>query len=502
MARCAMLSNSERPIDSGTLDRLSSFWTWAAAAFLLVLACFSLVEPVVGLSLQIPRNYNEGWNAYWATTAISGGPLYPPLNALISNNYPPLSFFVVGLFGRLIGDPILAGRALALLGFLLVAINIVIWLCRCGVRISLAIASGAAFIITVDAMLHVYIAMDDPQWLGHGLMTTGMVILWRNPRSQKRLATAAILMLLGGLFKHLIIPVPVALAAWLFISERRAFWKWVSILGALGVTAFGVIYAVYGHNFVDDILHAPREISFLAAVHMGRQVLPNLLPLLCVAAASLPQFNKREPVTFAWIYLGVATAIGALAATGAGVSENAVFDVVIAASLAAGLALESLAIAWTANYRKPTYLKAFILLPVLAVILWAPFSIRLNIERLRHLAVLAQATPSDIELLRRHDARYAACESLALCFWSGAPFNVDLFNFGQKLKTGQTPVDVCRQLFDGRRFTIIQLYWEPGNYPWPLIPHECDRAIADHYEVIRRSINGYFLVARADPTAS
>lgn len=502
MAHCAMLSNGGRPIDSGKPDILGSYWAWAAAAFLLALACFDLVEPIVGLPLQIPRNYNEGWNAYWATTAISGGPLYPPVNALISNNYPPLSFFVVGLLGRMIGDPILAGRALALLGFLLVAINIVAWLCRCGVRVSLAIASGAAFIITVDALVHVYIAMDDPQWFGHGLMTTGMVILWRNPRSHGRLAISALLMMLGGLFKHLIIPVPVALAAWLFISERRAFWKWVSILVVLGVMAFSIIYGVYGHNFVEGFLHAPRQISFLAAVHMGIQVLPDLLPLLCLATALLPQFNKREPVTFAWIYLGVATAIGALAAAGAGVSENAVFDVAIAASLAAGLALENLAIAWTANYRKPAYLKAVILLPALAVILWAPFSIRLNIERLRHLSALAEATPSDIELLRQHDVRNAACESLALCFWSGAPFNVDLFNFGQKLKTGQMPLEVCRQLFDRRRFTIIQLYGEPGHYPWPLIPHECDRTIADNYEVIRKSVNGYFLVARTGPAAS
>ena len=496
-----MLRSGERPIDSDAPGTLGSYWTWAAAAFLLALACFDLIEPIVGLSLHVPRNYNEGWNAYWATAAISGGRLYPPVNALISDNYPPLSFFMVGFLGRLIGDPIVAGRALALLGFLLVTINIVVWLCRCGVRIPLAIASGAAFIIAIDALSHVYIAMDDPQWFGHGLMTTGMVILWWNPRSSGRVAIAALLMVLGGLFKHLIIPVPVALAAWLLISERRAFWKWLGVLSVLGLMAFTTIYAVYGHNFVDDVVHAPRQISFLASVHMGIRVLPYLLPLLCVATASLPRLNKQEPVKFAWIYLFVAAAIASLAATGAGVAENAVFDVAIAATLAAGLALEELG-GEAVHYRKLAYIKAVTMLAALAVILWAPLSIRLNIDRERQLSTLAQQTPLDIELLRQHDARTTVCESLALCFWSGAPFNVDLFNFGQKLKTGKMPLDICRQLFDGRHFTIIQLYWEPGHYLWPLVPSDCDRTIADNYEVIRKSVNGYFLVPRPGLAAS
>jgi hypothetical protein len=491
-----MLRNGARRTCSGRPNVVNSQLVWAATTFLLILACFGLVEPIVGLPLHVPRNYNEGWNAYWAATAMSGGALYPPLNALTSNNYPPLSFFVVGLLGRLIGDPILAGRALALLGFLLVAMNIVTWLRRCGVRTSLAIASSAAFVITVDAMLHTYIGMDDPQWFGHGLMTTALVILWPNPRSNGRLIIAAVLIVLGGLFKHLLIPVPFALAAWFLIFERRVFWTWISILGVLGSMAFSIIYTLYGHRFVDDFLHSPRQVSFVAAVRLGKQALPDLLPLLCLATASLPRFAKQRPVAFAWIYLGVAIVIGVLAATGAGVSENALFDVVIAASLAAGLALEHLATAWTASPPMPVHLKALVLLPAIAVIAWAPFSLRLNIERLHHLAALAEATPADISLLRQHAARSAACESLALCFWSGAPFNVDLFNFGQKLKTGQMPLDACRQLFDGRRFTIIQLYWEPAHYQWPLIPPECDRTIADNYQVIRKSVNGFFLVAR------
>src|SRR5260370_3324687 len=52
---------------------------------------------------------NEGWNAFQAARAIGTGPLYSGPQALTGNNYPPLSFYLVGWAGRLLGDPIVAG---------------------------------------------------------------------------------------------------------------------------------------------------------------------------------------------------------------------------------------------------------------------------------------------------------------------------------------------------------------------------------------------------------
>jgi len=49
----------------------------------------------------LPLDPNEGWNAYFADAAIHGGVLYPAADALITNNYPPLSFYLVGAAGLL-----------------------------------------------------------------------------------------------------------------------------------------------------------------------------------------------------------------------------------------------------------------------------------------------------------------------------------------------------------------------------------------------------------------
>src|ERR1700730_10175663 len=64
---------------------------------------------------------NEGWNAFQAARAIGTEPLYSVPEALTDNNFTPLSFYLVGWAGRLLGDPIVAGRIIALIAVLAVA---------------------------------------------------------------------------------------------------------------------------------------------------------------------------------------------------------------------------------------------------------------------------------------------------------------------------------------------------------------------------------------------
>ena len=68
-----------------------------------------MIGPLLAIGRYIPLDPNEGWNAYFADAAIHGGVLYPPADALITNNYPPLSFYIVGAIGHLTGDTIFAG---------------------------------------------------------------------------------------------------------------------------------------------------------------------------------------------------------------------------------------------------------------------------------------------------------------------------------------------------------------------------------------------------------
>src|ERR1700748_2343620 len=96
---------------------------WVAIAGCAVVWLSAATPLSYALFRWIPNGYNEGWNAYWAEVAWHGGPLYPAVDSPISNNYPPLSFYLVGALGRVVGDNIFAGRLLALVSLGVIAVD-------------------------------------------------------------------------------------------------------------------------------------------------------------------------------------------------------------------------------------------------------------------------------------------------------------------------------------------------------------------------------------------
>ena len=109
--RCAQLESDLFPVTTKADDpRYFGVLRWT----LYVIAILSFAWTVYRAFLNVEIENNEGWNAYFADAAMGKMPLYPSADQLITNNYPPLSFYIVGLAGRFIGDPVLAGRLLSL----------------------------------------------------------------------------------------------------------------------------------------------------------------------------------------------------------------------------------------------------------------------------------------------------------------------------------------------------------------------------------------------------
>src|SRR3954468_12507546 len=95
--------------------RLTSILIWSIAA----LAALFLVWPVWRAFFPMEIWGNEGWNAYHTDQAMRGAAqLYPPPDGLVANNYPPLSYYLLGWLGLLFGDPLYVGRALSLIATL------------------------------------------------------------------------------------------------------------------------------------------------------------------------------------------------------------------------------------------------------------------------------------------------------------------------------------------------------------------------------------------------
>src|SRR5262249_42571221 len=163
---------------------------------------------------------------------------------LLTNNYPPLSYFVVGAVTRLTGDAIIAGRVVSFacaigIGFCLMLAARAL---GCGVRrtvIAALLFWAAPFVIVR------FTAMNDPQLLGNFLDAVALVVILASPRDVWHIAMSALFLTLAEFVKPIFITLPLALLVWLFVYERRS-------AGLLA--GFGLLFAVVGYALVALVL--------------------------------------------------------------------------------------------------------------------------------------------------------------------------------------------------------------------------------------------------------
>jgi hypothetical protein len=341
-------TRTARLTDEFDADARRHAGTWAfaigaAATGLGALATF--ITPLSMLFRAIPLNYNEGWNAYWAGAATHGGALYTSAESLVSNNYPPLSFFIVGRIGDLLGDNIMAGRLVSLASLVVLTVAACLWLRATGTLRIVALAGGAMILAGFSFYGLSYVAMSDPQMLAHAFMLCGLAVLWRFDFSKPALVAAAVLMLLGGFTKHLLIPLPMAVTVWLAIYRRQSLVTWLTCFAVGLPLGFWLILRTYP-QFFDELL-AARMYSVHRSLSATLHATKRFLPLLVVGAIPLLKVLRSrgaariEPrIAFVLLYLVLSLLVGALASGGEGIVRNAFFDLLIASSLFAALGLE------------------------------------------------------------------------------------------------------------------------------------------------------------------
>ena len=99
----------------------------AALAALATLALIYFAWPVYRAFLPLQIDINEAWNAYQTDMLRAGQSLYSS-NDFITNNYPPLSFYVVNALSAATGiDVLYVGRLLSLAATVAIAFSV--WAC-------------------------------------------------------------------------------------------------------------------------------------------------------------------------------------------------------------------------------------------------------------------------------------------------------------------------------------------------------------------------------------
>src|SRR5438034_11815327 len=84
-------------------------------------------------------------------------------------------------------------------------------------------------------------------------MMTSAVVLWRYEFSRKALVGAAVLMVLAGTVKHLLIALPLAVTVWIAVYRRQVLVTWlISGAAVLGV-GLALLYFTQGAVFFHDM---------------------------------------------------------------------------------------------------------------------------------------------------------------------------------------------------------------------------------------------------------
>jgi hypothetical protein len=460
----ARLSTATEPGSDARPPAVSVFETILLAALAVPLAV-AIVALAWRSTLMIPINYNEGCNAYFVSTVLAGTPLYFPPNALLTNNYPPLSFYLLAPLASLIGDAIFAGRLVAWLAFAAVTALIVAICYRIrGDRIA-ALLAGMVFLGFIVINYDIYVGMNDPQMLAHAIMLCGLWVLLRRPDALGSAVAAAGLMAAALFVKHNIIALPLAAAVWLVVYDRRAATGFAAACLATGALGLAACLAAFGPDFIPSLL-APRQyIPERAWRHAVEWLMPIELPVLLAFLAAIVDRGNRATVLFS-LYLLIALGLAWALAGGAGVNFNLMFEVTIAFSLAAGQlvaalrrqpalrrwAIGSYAVAALVNAGLVGTKDELLLRPWIAA------------QRAREAASLAT-----IRMLAEQPGP-ALCENPALCYWAGKPFELDPLNFEEGVAAGTKDEDVVLQRISSGFYGAFELSGADQGRPTYLGP--------------------------------
>lgn len=446
------------------------------------------------LNLPVVYGMDEGWSAFHQAEAIAGLNPYPPSQSLMYNVYPPLSFYIVGAFGRLIGDNILAGRVLSLLAFLITAFGIAkaVRLMGCSKQ-----AAGFAAVVFMTGLLfdHDYVGTNTPQMLAHAFGIVGLVLCLVQPRSAKALFFAALFFVLAGFTKHNLVAQPLAVAVWLLLVDRRSALTFILSGAALGVLACIAFQFAFGHSVWSEV-NSARYWSFAFAFRGITGRLPEaLLPVL--ASFALLRLFPRDPyLQFCLLYLAIAIVSAAYFIGGAGTGGNMLFDAEIAAALCAGFGLHKLLSAG----RPSTGFAACFALPLLGVVLFTAVTGRYPRYWLDQQAKPVADARQDIAFLKGQQGP-VLCRELALCFRAGKTAEADLWNVEQAVVLGRRDGHELRDAIVAHRYTVLQLAAPPNVLGAATeLQGPFTRAIAAtiqaHYVIHHSDANGTFWVPR------
>jgi hypothetical protein len=239
----------------------------ASLTAMMLLGAIYFAWLVYRATLPMEIDVNEPWNARHADAAWNGQPLYPDPDGLVANNYPPLSFYLVGAAAWATGcDAVCVGRWLSLAATVALAAGVGACIRWLGASRFAALAAAVWLFATFARFFHGYVGMNDPHLAALAVMTWAMAWMIRRRRSGWAVELAILLMVAAGFVKHNLLAVPLASLAWLAADDWRQAVRaaaWGAGAAALGLAVCGLCY---GGDFFRQLFFTPREYSLMPAL--------------------------------------------------------------------------------------------------------------------------------------------------------------------------------------------------------------------------------------------
>ncbi len=486
--------------------KLDSYRTTVSG--LAVLAAVMFAYPCFRIFAAFEIDYNEGWNAFLQTLVMTGASPYGEAGPMFFNNYPPLSFYLVGAAGALLGDPVLAGRLFSALSVAVISACCAVVVRHAGGARSDAVFASATCAGMFATFATDYVGVDDPQLLAQAFLCSGFAVYASGRATPARLALVAALFACGLLTKHNVLALPVVVTIHaLWRSPAPARWTFLGVGLALIAVASLTIHLLFGPDFF-RLLLAPRLYDGTRGFLLTMDMLGRIQTPLALAALFLVLTRSTPIKSKTAYYLGGSLVLGMGFAGGAGVDINIYFDTMIAVAMGCGLAATWLR---QQSHLPKGAMAVFALLANAGVILMMPQTLgRIVVDALGEYRQREQLFLDDVAYVKGIEGP-AICESMLLCYRAGKGVWVDPYNLLQATLTGRLPTDHLVAMLHRHEAAVFQISSSrehpvdeaPGlqvipprfvNFGDPVFD-ELERS----YEVKRVGLSGRFHQPKAQP---
>jgi hypothetical protein len=444
-----------------TLGPFSTAWR-VAFGLLLILALVLTWLPVSRINAHYQINYNEGWNSYFQNAAGSGTRLYGQSPAHVYANYPPLSFYLAGVLGKVTGDVTLAGRWLSLVSFLALLALSALAVHRLSGSRRAAAFTALLIAIFMGALKPDRIGMNDPHLLGMAFGGLGFYAYVRDSDSPFWLRLSAVSFVAALYTKQTLLAFPLAVAVHLFLANRKRFWGWVAAGAAAGVTLLALVLVFAGSHFFEHLM-LPRAYTYSGL--LGNIVWYLLFFQTSIVIALVWCFRQRlaSPAGLLVPSFALAHVLAFWFCAGGGADLNHLFDPIVALAMIGGLALPYAAMAAERVRHGGALLAILLTLPFcLGILAMLPTHVEEDLNTRRSIPRLEQDFSASVQFLRSQPGP-ALCETLLLCYEAGKPNEYDLFVMDQAVKSRFVAERDLLKLLDSRHFSVIQLDIPAGD---------------------------------------